>query len=197
MPSRKRQILNWLDKRTLLDIPKNFSFKGMSTLKKGEIASILSHKESVKMEAVLADLKISILNFKKMCMDFDLNPGAIKKQVLKDRIIGNNKPELLAVQKPILKQIRKQPAKVAEPQSPSKEGQMTKNEKTAVEHPNATTAKNNSGAKGVLPKDYAHACLDEHAMPAHHMGSLWKFKKDKVDEWMKGGGAGDKTNGNS
>jgi len=39
--------------------------------------------------------------------------------------------------------------------------------------------------------------IDKHAMPAHRMGRLWKFKKDEVDEWVKAGGAADKTNGNS
>jgi excisionase family DNA binding protein len=26
-------------------------------------------------------------------------------------------------------------------------------------------------------------------MPAHRMGQLWKFKKEEVDGWVKGGGA--------
>ncbi len=30
-------------------------------------------------------------------------------------------------------------------------------------------------------------------MPAHRMGRLGKFKKDEVDEWVKAGGAADKT----
>ena len=30
-------------------------------------------------------------------------------------------------------------------------------------------------------------------VPAHRMGRLWKFKKDEVDEWVKAGGAADKS----
>ena len=33
--------------------------------------------------------------------------------------------------------------------------------------------------------------MDKHAMPAHRMGRLWKFKKDQVDEWVEAGGAAD------
>ncbi len=32
-----------------------------------------------------------------------------------------------------------------------------------------------------------------HVVPAHRMGRLWKFKKDEVDEWVKAGGAADKS----
>ncbi|HSN22967.1 MAG TPA: excisionase family DNA-binding protein, partial [Methylomicrobium sp.] len=31
--------------------------------------------------------------------------------------------------------------------------------------------------------------IDKHAMPAHRMGRLWKFKKDQVDAWVEAGGA--------
>ncbi|MCZ6469748.1 MAG: excisionase family DNA-binding protein, partial [Gammaproteobacteria bacterium] len=28
-----------------------------------------------------------------------------------------------------------------------------------------------------------HKWIDKHGMPAHKMGSLWKFNMDEVDEW--------------
>jgi len=37
--------------------------------------------------------------------------------------------------------------------------------------------------------DTMYKWIDKHKMPAHRMGRLWKFKKDKVDEWVKAGGA--------
>jgi len=43
-----------------------------------------------------------------------------------------------------------------------------------------------------IKRDTVYRC-DKHAMPAHRMGRLWKFKKDEVDEWVKAGGAADKT----
>jgi hypothetical protein len=36
--------------------------------------------------------------------------------------------------------------------------------------------------------------IDKHAMPAHRMGHLWKFKRDEVDFWVKAGGAADRNN---
>lgn len=33
----------------------------------------------------------------------------------------------------------------------------------------------------------------KYPMPAHRMDRLWKFKKDEVDEWVKAGGAADKS----
>ena len=31
-------------------------------------------------------------------------------------------------------------------------------------------------------------------MPAHKLGRQWKFKVSEVDEWIRSGGAADKTN---
>jgi len=38
-------------------------------------------------------------------------------------------------------------------------------------------------------RDTVYRWIDRHAMPAHKVGRLWKFKKDEVDEWVKRGGA--------
>ena len=44
-----------------------------------------------------------------------------------------------------------------------------------------------------VSNDTVYKWIDKHDMPAHRMGRLWKFKKDEVDEWVKAGGAADKT----
>jgi hypothetical protein len=38
--------------------------------------------------------------------------------------------------------------------------------------------------------------IDKSGMPAHHMGSLWKFKKDEVDGWVIAGGAAENSKRN-
>lgn len=40
-----------------------------------------------------------------------------------------------------------------------------------------------------VSSDTVYKWIDKHAMPAHRMGRLWKFKKGEVDEWVKAGGA--------
>lgn len=40
-----------------------------------------------------------------------------------------------------------------------------------------------------VSSDTVYRWIDNHVMPAHRMGRLWKFKKDEVDEWVKSGGA--------
>ena len=40
-----------------------------------------------------------------------------------------------------------------------------------------------------VSKDTVYKWIDKHAMPAHRMGRLWKFRKDDVDKWVKAGGA--------
>jgi excisionase family DNA binding protein len=44
-----------------------------------------------------------------------------------------------------------------------------------------------------VSSDTVYRWIDKHALPAHRMGRLWKFKKDEVDEWVKAGGAADKS----
>lgn len=40
-----------------------------------------------------------------------------------------------------------------------------------------------------VSNDTVYRWIEKHAMPAHRIGRLWKFKKDKVDEWVQAGGA--------
>lgn len=40
-----------------------------------------------------------------------------------------------------------------------------------------------------VSNDTVYKWIGKHAMPAHRMGRLWKFKRDEVDAWVKAGGA--------
>jgi excisionase family DNA binding protein len=40
-----------------------------------------------------------------------------------------------------------------------------------------------------VSNDTVYKWIEKHALPAHRMGRLWKFKKDDVDIWVKAGGA--------
>jgi len=44
-----------------------------------------------------------------------------------------------------------------------------------------------------IKRDTVYRWINKHAMPAHRMSRFWKFKKDEVDEWVKAGGAVDKS----
>jgi excisionase family DNA binding protein len=51
-----------------------------------------------------------------------------------------------------------------------------------------------SGYLGVK-RDTVYKWISEKKMPAHKIGRLWKFKKDEVDNWVRGGGTKvEKTN---
>jgi excisionase family DNA binding protein len=39
-----------------------------------------------------------------------------------------------------------------------------------------------------VSNDTVYKWIDKHAMPAHRLGRLWKFKRDEVDAWVKAGG---------
>lgn len=45
-----------------------------------------------------------------------------------------------------------------------------------------------------VKRDTAYKWINEKSMPAHRMGRLWKFKKEKVDAWVEAGGATQRTN---
>jgi len=40
-------------------------------------------------------------------------------------------------------------------------------------------------------RDTIYKWIDKKRMPACRAGRLWKFKRNEVDGWMKGGGADD------
>ena len=45
-----------------------------------------------------------------------------------------------------------------------------------------------------VSNDTVYKWIDKQNMPAHRMGRLWKFRKEEVDEWVRGGGADDREN---
>ncbi len=44
-----------------------------------------------------------------------------------------------------------------------------------------------------IKRDTVYKWIDRRKMPAHKVGSLWKFKRDEVDEWVRSGEAGNST----
>jgi len=46
-----------------------------------------------------------------------------------------------------------------------------------------------------IKRDTVYKWIDRRKMPAHKVGSLWKFKRDEVDEWVRSGEAGNGREG--
>jgi excisionase family DNA binding protein len=42
-----------------------------------------------------------------------------------------------------------------------------------------------------IKRDTVYKWIADKQMPAHKVGRLWKFRKEEVDEWVRGGCAGD------
>lgn len=42
-----------------------------------------------------------------------------------------------------------------------------------------------------IRRDTVYKWIDRRNMPAHKVGSLWKFKRDEIDNWIRTGRAGD------
>jgi len=40
-----------------------------------------------------------------------------------------------------------------------------------------------------IKRDTVYKWIADKRMPAHKVGRLWKFRKEEVDEWVKGGSA--------
>ena len=45
-----------------------------------------------------------------------------------------------------------------------------------------------------IKKDTVYKWIDRKQMPAHKVGSLWKFKRDEIDAWVRSGDAGGPPN---
>ena len=43
-----------------------------------------------------------------------------------------------------------------------------------------------------VKRDTVYKWIDRKKMPAHKVGSLWKFKKEEIDEWVRSGEARDR-----
>ena len=44
-----------------------------------------------------------------------------------------------------------------------------------------------------IKRDTVYKWISERQMPAHRVGRLWKFRKEEVDEWVRSGGAGERS----
>jgi len=42
-----------------------------------------------------------------------------------------------------------------------------------------------------VKRDTIYKWIERKSLPAHKVGSLWKFRKEDVDEWVKSGQASD------
>jgi excisionase family DNA binding protein len=42
-----------------------------------------------------------------------------------------------------------------------------------------------------VKRDTVYKWIDRKKMPAHKVGSLWKFRRDEIDEWVRSGNASD------
>ena len=42
-----------------------------------------------------------------------------------------------------------------------------------------------------IKRDTVYKWIDRKKMPAHKVGSLWKFKRDEIDDWVRTGEAGE------
>jgi excisionase family DNA binding protein len=40
-----------------------------------------------------------------------------------------------------------------------------------------------------IKRDTVYKWINRKRMPAHKVGSLWKFKRDEIDEWVRSGDA--------
>lgn len=48
-----------------------------------------------------------------------------------------------------------------------------------------------------VSNDTVYRWIENHGMPAHRVGRLWKFKKEQVDAWVEAGGAAEPNNKDS
>ena len=88
MPDLKR-VLDCLDRKTLLYFCQALGFKGWAVLSKEEIVKRLTRKRAINWSELLGQCGISEL--KHLCRKLGVNHGAISKQVLLDRILGDRK----------------------------------------------------------------------------------------------------------
>lgn len=42
-----------------------------------------------------------------------------------------------------------------------------------------------------IKRDTVYKWISRKSMPAHKVGSLWKFKRNEIDEWVRSGEASD------
>jgi len=44
-----------------------------------------------------------------------------------------------------------------------------------------------------ISNETVYKWIEQRAMPGHRVGRRWMFKQDEVDEWVRSGGAADKS----
>ena len=44
-----------------------------------------------------------------------------------------------------------------------------------------------------IKRDTVYKWVNEKNMPAHKVGRLWKFRKEEVDDWVRSGGADERS----
>lgn len=47
-----------------------------------------------------------------------------------------------------------------------------------------------------IKRDTIYKWIDRKNLPAHKVGSLWKFRKEEIDEWIRSGQAARDSNEN-
>ena len=98
---KRRQIFEAFTKAELVKISEDLGFKGWAVLNKGDIVGRLTRKRSIGMDEVLNYLGYSDLI--SLCSKLGLNTSGRSKQVLIDRILGQEnkrKPKQKKIFKP-------------------------------------------------------------------------------------------------
>jgi excisionase family DNA binding protein len=44
-----------------------------------------------------------------------------------------------------------------------------------------------------VARESIYRWIDSRALPAHRVGRLWKFKLSEIDDWIRAGGAAERT----
>ncbi len=47
-----------------------------------------------------------------------------------------------------------------------------------------------------IKRDTVYKWIERKNMPAHKVGSLWKFRKEEIDDWVRSGHAADGASSN-
>ena len=147
MARKKREILEVLTKRKLVEVSHHLGFRSWQVLSKGEIVKRLSRQRKKPMEEILDLLKINELRH--ICIELNLNSGGVAKQTIIDRIIGNessNKSHKIIP--PKIKQPINKPTKARPQPKPSVESKRNETENKRIKN----MGRNNNVANAELEK---------------------------------------------
>jgi type I restriction enzyme M protein len=115
----RKDVLETLTKKTLVELSRKFGFKGLEVLNKSGIVGKLARQRSISLESMLSELGRNDL--KTICNKLGLDSGGRSKQPLIDRIVGQ-KSSLAPPPspKPAKAQVRKIPPKRLVTPAPAK-----------------------------------------------------------------------------